>query len=132
MTMHQFNDDTSDFTPLASEFNDRRKDSLMSVLLELVKQINTSQKELDKKLTRHMTDETDELALAITKLMKEAFPEGDPDGHRRHHELVIQRAEEKAKFWQEMRVAGAKWAGLGILSFLVAAAWSQFLKGPNA
>ena len=130
--MHNFSDDTSDFTPLADSFNDRRKDSPMPVILELVKQIHTSQKKLDEKLTRHMTDETDELAQAITKLMKEAFPEGDPDGHRRHHELVIQQAEEKAKFWAEMRVAGAKWAGLGILSFLVAAAWAQFLKGPHA
>lgn len=103
----------------------------MPVLLELVKQVHASQKALDLKLTHHMTDETEELAQAIAKLMREAFPEGDPDGHRRHHELVIQREEERAQFWHEMRVAAAKWAGLGVLGFLVAAAWTQFLKGPH-
>jgi hypothetical protein len=122
---------SSDFTPLAEAFSDRRKDSPMPVLLELVKQVHDSQKALDVKLTAHMMNETGELAEAITKLMSEAFPAGDPDGHRRHHELVIQQAEERAKFWQEMRVAAAKWAGLAVLSFLVIAAWQQFLKGPQ-
>ena len=132
MTMHNFAEDTSGFTPLADSFNDRRKDSPMPVILELVKQVHASQKELDRKLTRHMTDETDELAQAIARLMADAFPESDPSGHRLHHELVIKQAEEKAKFWQEMRVAAAKWAGLGLLTFLVGAAWTTFLKGPHA
>ena len=131
MTMHQFHDDTSDFSPLAAEFNDRRKDSPMPVLLELVKQVHASQKDLEKKLTRHMTDETDELAAAIARLMADAFPESDPSGHRLHHELVIKQAEEKAKFWAEMRMAAAKWAGLGLLGFLATAIWTQLLKGPH-
>ena len=132
MTMHQFHDDrTSDFNPLAAEFNDRRKDSPMPVLLELVKQVHASQKDLEKKLTRHMTDETDELAAAIARLMADAFPESDPSGHRLHHELVIKQAEEKAKFWAEMRMAAAKWAGLGLLGFLATAIWTQVLKGPH-
>ena len=133
MTMHNFHDQEtgSGFTPLVSQFNDRRKDSPMPVLLALVQKVHESQKELDRKLTKHMTEETDELAKAITTLMAEAFPEGDPDGHRRHHELVIQQAEERAKFWHEMRLAVAKWAGLGVLSFLVIAAWNKFLQGPH-
>lgn len=103
----------------------------MPVLLELVKQVHASQKDLDARLTKHMTDETHDLAVAVTKLMQDAFPAGDPEGHRRHHELVIQQAEEKAKFWQEMRIAGAKWLGLGILTFLAGAAWTAFLNGPH-
>ena len=127
MTMHNFHEDTaSGFTPLVAQFNDRRKDSPMPVLLELVKKVHESQKELDRKLTKHMTEETDELAKAITKLMAEAFPEGDPGGHRRHHELVIQQAEERAKFWHEMRLAAAKWAGIGLLGFLATAVWVAF------
>lgn len=103
----------------------------MPVLLELVRQVHASQKALDKKLTHHIEEETDELARAIAKLLAEAFPEADPSGHRRHHELVIQQAEEKAKFWGEMRVAAAKWLGLGVLTFLAGAAWTQFLRGPS-
>ena len=47
MTMHNHYEETSGFTPLANEFNDRRKDSPMPVLLELVKQVHASQKKLD-------------------------------------------------------------------------------------
>lgn len=112
-------------------FEDRRKDNPMQAVLALVQQIHASQQELDAKLTKHMTEETDELAKAIAKLMSEAFPAGDPEGHRHHHELVIKQAEEKAKFWSEMRIAGAKWLGLGVLTFLAGAAWTQFLKGPH-
>jgi hypothetical protein len=122
---------TSDFATLTSEFNDRRKESPMPVILELVKQIHESQKSLDRKLTDHMTNETTELAEAIVRIQAEAFPMGDPVGHRHHHEMVIKQAEERAKFWQEMRIAAAKWAGLGVLGFLVLSAWQQFLKGPQ-
>ena len=125
MTIHNHHaDESSDFTPLAKTFKDRRQDSPMPVLLELVKQVHESQKTLEAKVTNHMTNETAELASAITKLMKDAFPEGDPDGHRRHHELVIQREEERAKFWQEMRIAGGKWAGLGVLGLLATLVWT--------
>jgi hypothetical protein len=128
--MHNF-DEGSDFTPLAKSFVERRKDSPMHVLLQLVTQTHESQKSLEAKLTRHMTDETSELAEEISKLIGQAFPEGDPDGHRRHHELVILQAEARVKFWQEMRVAAAKWLGLGVLTFLAGSAWTQFLKGPS-
>jgi hypothetical protein len=117
----KIDEDDSDFSVLTAEFSDRRRDSPMPVILELVTQIHKSQKALDDKLTHHMVNETQELAEAIAILMKSAFPEGDPDGHRRHHELVIKQAEEKAKFWHEMRVAAAKWAGLGLLAFLASA-----------
>jgi len=111
----------SDFAILSGEFSDRRRDSPMPVILELLRRVHESQKDLDARLTVHMSEETDELAQAVAKLMAEAFPESDPSGHRLHHELVIKQAEEKAKFWQEMRIAAAKWAGLGLLAFLASA-----------
>lgn len=127
MTMHNFSEETSDFTSLDESFSDRRKDSPLPVLLEMVKQVHAGQKSLEAKLTSHMVVETNDLAVAIAKLMKDAFPEGDPDGHRRHHELVIQREEERAKFWQEMRIAGAKWMGIGVLGLLVMLVWTGLL-----
>ena len=111
----------SDFAILSGEFSDRRRDSPMPVILELLRRVHESQKDLDARLTVHMSEETDELAQAVAKLMAEAFPESDPSGHKLHHELVIKQAEEKAKFWQEMRIAAAKWAGLGLLAFLASA-----------
>lgn len=128
--MTDLNTSDSDFAALSAEFTDRRRDSPMPVILELLRQVHVSQKALDAKLTEHMTMETTELAESIAQLMSAAFPEGDPEGHRLHHELLIKQAEERAKFWQEMRIAGAKWLGLGVLTFLAGAAWTSFLKGP--
>ena len=129
--MHQ--DDTLDanhgesgFTPLVAKFHDRRQGSPMPILLELVKQIHDSQKAMDKKLTDHLTQETDALALAVKKLLQDSFPEGDAAGHKRAHEAQIEAAAERAKFWHEMRLAAAKWAGLGLLGFVATALWIAF------
>ena len=84
-------------------------------ILELVRVIHDNQVEMDRKLTRHMEVETEELAEAITRLMADAFPAGDPGGHRRHHELVIKQAEERAAFWRTLRIEIAKWGLVGFL-----------------
>jgi hypothetical protein len=129
--MDVYQETVSDFAAISAGFADRRRDSPMPVILELLRQVHLSQKSLDDKLTEHMTTETTELAEAIAELMSEAFPESDPTGHRLHHEAVIKQAEEKAKFWQEMRIAAGKWLGIGVLTFLAGAAWTAFLKGPS-
>jgi hypothetical protein len=121
--IEHIDDQSSDYAALAPEFNDRRRDSPMQ-LLHLVQRIDRNQVKMDEKLSKHMATETHELAEAITKLMADAFPLGDPGGHRRHHELVIKQAEERAKFWQEMRIAGAKWAGVGALGLLAGLIWT--------
>jgi len=95
----------------------------MPILLEMVRQIRDAQIALDKKLTDHMTQETDELAQAVKKLLTDSFPEGDPTGHRKYHEASIAKAESEAKFWQELRLAAGKWIGLGVLGFLATAVW---------
>ncbi len=112
--------------PINPATEDRRKENSLQTVLILVQQIHTSQLALDAKFTKHISEETAELAHAISKLMAEAFPEGDPDGHRRHHELVIAAAAAKAKFWNEMVLAGAKWLGLGVVVFIFAALWAAF------
>jgi hypothetical protein len=107
---------------------DRRATS--QEMLEIIKQIHDNQLALDAKLTHHMTNETDELAQAITRLMTDAFPEGDPSGHRRHHELVIRQAEARAVFWQKMVFEIARWGLIGFLGWAAYALWQQFLHGP--
>ncbi len=103
----------------------------LSAILQLVKQTHENQLTMDAKLTHHMTEETNELAEAITKLMSDAFPAGDPVGHRRHHELVIKQAEEKAEFWLKMRIALAQYGLLGFAGWVVYSLWQSFLQGPH-
>ena len=114
-----------------------RRVSDNSAILVLVQQISTNVGNLevkvdkfDTRLSQHMHDETLELAEAIVKLMLRAFPEGDPDGHKRHHEAVIKAAEEKAEFWKSMRKKVTEWGLVGVLGWAAFALWAAFLKGP--
>lgn len=101
-----------------------------SEILELIRIIHDNQIEMDRKLTQHMENETTELAESIAKLLSAAFPAGDPDGHRRHHELVIKQAEERAAFWKVMRTEIAKWGLIGFLGWAFVSLWQSFLSGP--
>lgn len=86
---------------------------------------------MDKKLETHMRNETQEIAAEIGRYMSAAFPGGDPEGHRRHHEAVIAKAEQSAAFWRDIRNSAAKWGIIGFLGWVLLAAWHQFLQGPG-
>lgn len=96
-----------------------------------IKTIHGDIKSLDIRLTKHMTDETMELAQEISKLMAAAFPEGDPTGHRKHHEAVIAKAEARAAFWRKMLEEITKYGLIGLIGWLALTAWSAFLQGPH-
>ncbi|MGE8632106.1 MAG: hypothetical protein ACN6P8_01215 [Achromobacter piechaudii] len=61
--------------------------------------------------------------LAMSAAVKTGFPGGDYDGHRRYHELVIEREEQRKQFWQGLLLHIAKtstWAMLaGVFIYLV-------------
>lgn len=121
--------DQQDAAALQFPIIERRRSS--PELIELIRTVHDNQLALSAKLDKHMKEETSELADAIARLMKEAFPEGDPDGHRRHHELVIKQAEEKAEFWQKMRYELSKWGLIGFLGWVVVQLWNGVLAGPS-
>lgn len=102
--------------------SDRRAPS--SELLFLVQEVKTNQEELDRKLEAVPTD----IAKALAVLMKDAFPDGDPDGHRRYHEASIKEAEAKAEFWSKMRVSVSTWGLIGVLGMLGMMAWNGFIQ----
>ena len=110
---------------------ERRRPSELDALSNLIERLMERIDNLDEKLTAHMNTEPGEIKLIIESTMLKGFPGGDPDGHRRHHELIIKNAEEAAQFWKEMRLAVGKWMGLGVLAFLATAAWTSFLHGPK-
>lgn len=104
--------------------------ALVQMIHEDVKGVRTSVTSLDNKLEGHMKDETLELAEAIASIMRKAFPEGDPAGHRATHEADIQAAKDKAEFWKKMRFELSR---AGLLAFLLWAAvqlWKGALSGP--
>jgi hypothetical protein len=112
-------------------FADRRKPTDAEILMGLMNGLMERMDRYDERLSTHMEQETIQLRQAMQEVMTNSFPDGDPDGHRRAHEAWIRKEEDKAKFWHEMVVAGAKWLGLGVLGFLATAAWTAFLQGPH-
>lgn len=113
----------------------RAETSVMLALVQTVhddvKKLQQNHVDLDHKLTQHMTEGTMELAREISKMMVDAFPEGDPKGHRKHHEAVIAKAEARAAFWKKMLEEISKYGLLGFLGWLVTLAWSGFIQGPH-
>lgn len=117
-------------------FPERRSETsallaLLQTVHDDVKAMHQNYVDLDHKLTQHMADETMELATEIAKVMSDAFPEGDPKGHRRHHEAVIAKAEARAAFWKKLLEEISKYGLIGFLGWLVTLAWSGFVQGPH-
>lgn len=111
------------------ELAERRQDE--HAILNLITEVHKDVRDLNKKLTNHMTDETHELANEVAKLMAAAFPEGDPTGHRKHHEFVIKQAERRAAFWTDLAASTAKWGLVGFMGWVVYAMWRALLLGPK-
>jgi len=101
-------------------FPEERRKSPTDALVTLIHQVHESVQALDRKLDK-----------GISSLREDAFPEGDADGHRRHHEAVIKAAEDRAKFWETMRVEIAKWGLIGFLGWALYNLWVSFLMGPH-
>lgn len=121
--MHQ-----DDFTP--SQFVERRGRTDDAILLH-IKELQAGQKELTAKMNYHHAVFREEVEKSINGVFERAFPDGDPEGHRAHHELVIKREEERLEFWMSMRKEIGKWGLIGILGFIVVSAWQAFLLGPK-
>jgi hypothetical protein len=106
----------------------RKNDSLMVLLMQ---EVHKKIDDMDKRLTRQMTNETLILAEEIAKLMNNAFPGSDPLGHRTYHEAQMQQIADRAAFWKAMRIEIGKYGIVGLLGWMLYAAWIAFLKGPK-
>lgn len=108
---------------------DRRQTS--QEMLILIQQIHENQMAFDQKLTQIRHDDTLLLGEELSKLLIRAFPEGDPDGHRAHHESVIKAAEAKAAFWQKMVFEISRWGLIGFIAWAGLALWNAAISGPH-
>ncbi len=80
-------------------------------------------------LEKHMQDEEHEIRALRTEVLA-GFPDSDPDGHRKAHQVWIAETEKKAAFWEKMRFELARWGLLGFIGWLAYQAWVGFLHGP--
>lgn len=119
----------SDLTPATDRRVEERRKSELAAIIDLVTAVHSDIKAFDTRLTLHISADTHQLADAIASLMGKAFPEGDPDGHRRHHELVIKKAEAQAAFWEKMKFELLRWGLIGFLGWAAVALWRSLLLG---
>ena len=102
-----------------------------SLVVELMREIHTDVKLLDKKLTEHIAEETEEFKLLIKSAFACSFPAGDAEGHRKVHEADIQRALDRAEFWKKMLYEITKYGLLGVLGWIAIQLWVAFVNGPK-
>lgn len=112
-----------------ARFEDRRQSSSsgFAALMEMVKETNVNVNTLRTEIADGLTSQR----LALDSAMADAFPEGDPVGHRKHHEAVIKAAEDRAKFWETMRTEIAKYGLVGFVGWATYSLWTAFLQGPH-
>jgi hypothetical protein len=80
------------------------------------------------RINRHSTREfvSGEFA-KLEDLIREGFPYGDPSSHRKVHETLIQKAEDRNKFWRGVWEKVATGAIYAALISVATAVW-QYIK----
>ena len=124
--MHQ-----DDSLPMHVERGGERRQSESASILLHIQEMQTNIKELSAKMNYHHAIFREEVEKSVERVYISAFPEGDPDGHRKHHELVIKREEERVVFWTTMRTKLAEWGLIGFAGWAVYYLWIAFLQGPK-
>ncbi|WP_175982547.1 hypothetical protein [Caballeronia zhejiangensis] len=79
---------------------------------------NTSSIEVIEKDLKVVIERVDDLT--------KGFPDGDPEGHRRAHEVLIRKAEARAKFYEDLRAKLVERGLLALLGLLGVALWQYF------
>jgi hypothetical protein len=103
----------------------------MAALLILVQQVHTDVQLFGRQLEEQRHTEALLLAEAVADLMLKAFPEGDPEGHRKDHEAQLRAVEARAEFWRKMLFEISKYGLLGVVGWLAVKIWVAFLAGPT-
>lgn len=58
--------------------------------------------------------------------LRDGFPDGDPDSHRRYHESVMEWRELRNKMVREALIKASQVGGLVAIGWVVYALWSAF------
>jgi len=103
----------------------------MDEMLKLITEIHKDVREVDRKLTAHIEDETASAYRMIKELREHAFVDGDTEKHRQMQQIALAKAEENNRLRHEFANAIVKWGVAGALGFLVYAIWKAILEGPK-
>lgn len=104
----------------------------MEGVKEVVAAINKLKDDLDERHLENVgaqavTDAKVVEAIRGIDELRKAFPDGDPDGHRRYHEAIIKSIEDKGAFYRTLRDELAK-KGLWALVIVMGLALWQYFK----
>lgn len=58
--------------------------------------------------------------------LREGFPDGDPDSHRRYHESIIEWRELRNRMVREALIKAAQAGAVGALGWIAYAVWTAF------
>ena len=108
---------------------ERRTDT--GALLVLVQQVHADVQIFGRQLDEQRHTEALLLAQAVVDLTLKAFPDGDPDGHRKAHESQMRAIEARAEFWKKMLFEITKYGVIGVVGWLAIKVWTAFLAGPT-
>lgn len=132
--------------------HERRDDPLLAEILATVREVNRKlagvQYELgttreaverveartsgqEKAFAEHLAEGPGKLAEAIEGALNRGFPDADPEGHRAVHEADIQRAKDRAEFWNRMNYEITKYGLMGFIGWAAYVLWAAFLRGPG-
>ena len=95
------------------------------IVLGIVQQIN----DMHTDLKNHIKDEQEDIALAVANIVTRSFPDGDPEGHKRHHEAVIKQQEAKADLYSFLLKEGLKYGLITCLCWIGYSIWQGFILG---
>lgn len=92
-------------------------------VLQLLTQLGSDQSSRHSENTNHLE--------RLEEMIKEGFPDGDAEAHRKYHEALIRKAEERTRFYAELRVKLAEKGIWAVIVFVGAALYWYIKEGPK-
>ena len=105
--------------------------TLLNTIHTDVQYVKAAQKSMGETLAAHIETEPAEWAELLKDLSNNAFPSGDPEGHRKYHEDEMAMVAARAEFWKKMLFEVSKYGVIGVVGWLAYTVWAAFLNGPS-
>ena len=99
----------------------------------LVAAVRSLDARLGREHAENRTDTADFKREVREKLdeLRSAFPDEDPEGHRRFHDALIAESEARKAFWSDLRARLLEKGIWAVVVFLATAAWFYLIRGPQ-